>query len=46
MVKIYGDKIDILTSQIKYLTNQNERLRANYEGELENKIKQKRNWEV
>lgn len=46
MVKIYNDKIDILSAQIKYLSEQNDRLRANYELEIENKIKQRRNWEI
>lgn len=31
MVKIYNDKIDILSAQIKYLSDQNDRLRKNYE---------------
>ncbi len=46
MVKIYNDKIDILSAQIKYLSEQNDRLRTNYELEIENKIKQRRNWEI
>lgn len=46
MVKIYNNKIDILSAQIKYLSEQNDRLRANYETEIESKIKQRRNWEI
>lgn len=46
MVRIYDDKIQILAAEVRHLTNQNERMRANYEGELEMKIKQRRNWEI
>ena len=42
MVKIYDDKIDILSTEVKDLSNQNDRLRHNYEDEVTFRIKQRR----
>ena len=42
MVKIYEDKIDVLSEEIGDLSNQNDRLRHNYEDEVTYRIKQRR----
>lgn len=46
MVRVYEDKLDVLTTQTRWLSEQNSRLRANYEAEVEAKIKNRRAWEV
>jgi hypothetical protein len=45
MVRVYEDKIDVITCHLKYMNEQNDRLRGYYEDELTNKIKQKRLFE-
>ena len=45
MVKIYENKIEVLTKEIKIVHDQNDRIRLNYQEEVEVKIKQRRTWE-
>ncbi len=46
MVRIYEDKIEILSKEARSLSDQNDRLRINYEDEVTNRIRQRRNWEI
>jgi hypothetical protein len=46
MVKIYEDKIEVLSAEVRNLSDQNDRLRHNYEDEVSNRIRQRRNWEI
>lgn len=46
MVRIYEDKIEILSIQIRNLIEQNDRIRKMYEEEVEKKISQKRAGEI
>ena len=46
MVKIYDDKIEMLTTEIDDLSGQNDRLRHNYEDEVSFRIKQRRQFEI
>ena len=45
-IKIYEDKIEVLSAQVVNLSDQNDRLRHNYEDEVTNRIKQRRTWEI
>lgn len=45
-VKIYEDKIEVLSAEVRDLSDQNDRLRHNYEDEVTNRIRQRRNWEI
>ena len=46
MVKIYEDKIEVLSYQVRDLSDQNDRLRHNYEDEVTFRIRQRRNFEI
>jgi hypothetical protein len=46
MVRVYEDRLDVVSAQSQWLSEQNTRLRGNYEAEVEAKIRQRRAWEV
>ena len=46
MVKVYEEKMDIMGCHMKYMQQENERLRNCYEDEIRGKISQKRQFEA
>lgn len=46
MVRIYEDKMEVLSAQVRSLSEQNDRLRHNYEEEVGSRIRMRRTWEI